>query len=76
MPDDLYNAARASGLNISQLSQQAVQAELARRSKVAALDAYLEQLEDELGPVPDEERAAACRWADEVVGPAARQHPA
>jgi len=76
MPDDLYSAARASCLNISQLSQQAVRAELARRSKVTKLDAYLEQLEDELGPVPDEERAAARRWADEVVGPTARQHPA
>lgn len=76
MPDDLYSAARASGLNISQLSQQAVRAELIRRSKVAELDAYLEQLEDELGPVPDEERVAARRWADEVVGPTARQHPA
>lgn len=76
MPDDLYREARASGLNISQLTQQAVRAELVRRSKVAELDAYLGQLEDELGPVPDEEQAAARRWADEVVGPAARQHPA
>jgi len=76
MPDNLYSAARASGLNISQLSQQAVRAELARRSKVDALDAYLAQLVDELGPVPEEDRAAARRWADEVLGPTARQHPA
>lgn len=76
MPDDLYSAARASGLNISQLSQQAVRAELTRRSKVAELDVYLARLEDELGPVPDGERAAARRWADDLLGPTARRHPA
>ena len=70
MPDDLYAQARQQGLNISRLAQQAVTAELTRRSKIAQLDAYLAQLETEFGPISDAERAEASAWADRVLAPA------
>ena len=70
MPDNLYAQARQQGLNISRLAQQAVTAELTRRSKIAQLDAYLAQLETEFGPISDAERAEASAWADRVLAPA------
>lgn len=68
LPDALHRQARAAGLNISRLTQAAVADELDRRAKVAELDAYLRELEGELGPVPAAERAAADAWAHHVVG--------
>jgi post-segregation antitoxin (ccd killing protein) len=69
MPDDLYVEAKRAGLNISQLSQLAVAAELTRLAKIAQLDAYLAELEAELGPTSDRERAEAEAWADRVLKP-------
>ena len=66
--DDLARAARAAGLNVSKVAASALAEELDRRSKVAALDAYLAELDAELGPVPAEEQAAARRWADDALG--------
>jgi hypothetical protein len=37
------------------------------RSKIDALDAYLAELERDLGPVSADERAAAAAWVDDVV---------
>ncbi len=54
--------------NISRLTRGAVAAELDRRAKLAELEAYLQELESELGPVPAAERAATEAWADEVLG--------
>ncbi|MEA2685072.1 MAG: hypothetical protein QOE93_267 [Actinomycetota bacterium] len=76
MPGDLYVRAREAGLNISRLTQRAIAAELDRLSKVAALDAYLAELEAELGPIGDAERAEAAAWADRVLGPEPRRHSA
>jgi post-segregation antitoxin (ccd killing protein) len=70
MPDELYSEARDAGLNISRVAQDAVRAELARLGKVAELDAYLAELEAELGPPSDNERAEARVWADQLFGPA------
>ncbi len=39
MPDELYRQARQAGLNVSQLAQFAVAAELRRQAKIAELDA-------------------------------------
>jgi post-segregation antitoxin (ccd killing protein) len=69
MPDDLYVEAKRAGLNISQLAQFAVAAELTRLAKIAQLDAYLAELEAELGPTSDRERAEAKEWADRVLKP-------
>jgi hypothetical protein len=69
VPDDLYRRAKDAGLNISQVAQRAVGAELVRLAKIAELDAYLTELEAELGPIPEAERAEAKAWADQVLGP-------
>ena len=70
MPSELYAAAKSAGLNISQLAQQAVADELGRLAKVAELDAYLAELNTELGPISASEQAEARAWADKVLGPA------
>ncbi len=69
MPDELYRQAKSAGLNISQLAQGAVTAELTRLAKIAELDAYLAQLDAELGPTTESERSEASAWADGVLGP-------
>ena len=38
-------------------------------AKVAELDAYLVELEGQLGPIPVADLAEAERWADRVLGP-------
>ncbi len=68
IPDDLYRHAKQAGLNVSRLTQGAVANELTRLAKIAALDAYLAELEAELGPISDAERADAKAWADGLLG--------
>ena len=68
VPDDLYQQARNVGLNISQLAQRAVAAELSRLAKIAELDTYLAELDAELGPTTEAERAEAMAWADQALG--------
>jgi predicted transcriptional regulator len=67
IPDELLLRARAEKLNVSALAATALEDELDRRAKVAALDAYLTELDRELGPVPAEEAAAAREWVDGLV---------
>lgn len=69
VPDELHRQAKSAGVNVSQLAQQAIAAELARRAKVAELDAYLTERVAELGPTTDAERAEAKAWADDLLGP-------
>ncbi len=76
MPDDLYHQARSAGLNISQLAQRAVGAELERLAKIAGLDAHLAELEAELGPASDAEQIEARDWADRVLGQESQRHSA
>jgi hypothetical protein len=68
VPDELVERARAAGLNVSRLAAAALTEELDRREKLAALDAYLRELDAELGPVPAEERVAAETWAARLEG--------
>ncbi len=72
LPDDLLNQARAAGLNVSRLAAAALAEELDRRAKINELDAYLADLDNELGPVPQHELRAAREWADAVL-PAGRE---
>lgn len=76
MPDDLHVRAKRAGLNISQVAQQAVAGELARLAKVAELDAYLAELDAELGPITDTDRAEAKAWVDKVLGTSKRRRSA
>lgn len=67
VPDELMSQARAAGLNVSRLAASAVADELDRLTKIAELDSYLAGLEVELGPVGDQEMAAAREWADQLT---------
>lgn len=71
LPDDLLNQAKAAGLNVSRLAAAALAEELDRRAKINELDAYLADLDNELGPVPQHELKAAREWADGIL-PAGR----
>lgn len=62
MPDHVVARGRAVGVNFSALATAAVEAEVERQAKIAALDAYLAELEAELGPIPPEEIAEAQAW--------------
>lgn len=66
VPDELISQARAAGLNVSRLAASAVAEELDRLARIAELNRYLAELDDELGPVGDEELAAAREWADQL----------
>lgn len=68
IPDDLHRRAKTARLNISLLTRQAVAEELDRLDKIARLEAYLADLDAELGPVTDAERADAQAWAERVYG--------
>ncbi|MDE3206296.1 MAG: type II toxin-antitoxin system CcdA family antitoxin [Acidobacteriota bacterium] len=76
MPDELHAEARRAGMNISRVAQQAVAAELTRLAKVAELDAYLAELDAELGPISEGDRAEAKAWADKVLGADRRRRSA
>jgi predicted transcriptional regulator len=67
VPDELLEHARAAGLNVSRLAATALAEELDRRAKIAALNAYLAEMDAEFGPVPQEEREQAAAWADQLA---------
>jgi Arc/MetJ family transcription regulator len=76
VPDELLAQARAAGLNVSRLAASAVAEELDRRAKIAELDAYLAELDADLGPLGTEELAAARDWADQLTaGPKVGTRP-
>ena len=66
VPTDVALQARKAGLNVSQLATTALLGELDRRAKGEALDAYLAQLESELGPIGPAKANAAKSSADSV----------
>jgi post-segregation antitoxin (ccd killing protein) len=67
VPDELVAEAKARGWNISQMTMQALRDELERQRKIEELDRYLAQLDDELGPVPQEELDEAEAWLDRIL---------
>ena len=73
VPDEVAAQARAAGLNVSRVATMALLEELDRRGKMLALDAYLSQLDAELGPISVDEQAEAAAWADRVLAPASGQ---
>jgi hypothetical protein len=75
VPDELLEHARVAGLNVSRIAAVALAEELDRLAKVAALDAYLAEMDAELGPVPDVDRQEAAAWADglEASRPASKR---
>lgn len=67
MPDELLGRARAAELNVSRLAAAAVAEELDRRARIAALDAYLSELDAETGPPSEDDVVAAREWVDQIV---------
>jgi post-segregation antitoxin (ccd killing protein) len=74
VPDDIARRARAAGLNVSRVASMALADELDRLAKIEALDAYLAELDAELGPPSKKDLAEAAAWADRVLAkPAAKR---
>lgn len=67
VPDDIAVRARAAGLNVSRVASAALADELDRLAKIEALDAYLAELDAELGPPTAKELADAAKWADRIL---------
>ena len=59
LPDDLYDEVKSRKLPASELLQEAVRAELERQRALEETDAYLAELDAELGPPAAEEQARA-----------------
>jgi post-segregation antitoxin (ccd killing protein) len=62
LPDDLDDEARRAKLNVSALARRAVTDELERRRRMAALDAWLDELDATHGAPSSSARADAEAW--------------
>lgn len=67
LPDELYRRAKEEGINISQLTQQALAEEVDRRDKIAGVDRYLAELEAEEGPLDPQKLAEAMAFVDSMI---------
>jgi post-segregation antitoxin (ccd killing protein) len=67
LPDDLDEQARNARLNVSALAQRAVADELDRRQRMAALDAWLDDLDAAHGPPSAKAVANARAWLESVA---------
>jgi post-segregation antitoxin (ccd killing protein) len=67
LPDDLDKQARSARLNVSALAQRAVADELDRRRRMAALDAWLDDLDAAHGAPSAKAHAKAKAWLDSVT---------
>lgn len=66
IPDDVIERAREAGLNVSRLATSALEEALEKQLKIELAKQYLAELEAELGPITDEERARADAILDGV----------
>jgi len=64
LPDDLDEQARRARLNVSALAQRAVADELDRRQRMAALGAWLDELDAAHGPPSAKATAKAQKWLE------------
>lgn len=67
LPDDIDTNAREAGLNVSALARRAVAAELDRRSRMAALERWLDELDEADGAPTAGELRDAEAWLDGQV---------
>ena len=67
LPDDLDDQARSARLNVSALAQRAVADELGRRARMAALDAWLDELDTAHGVPSAKANAKAQVWLDSAT---------
>ena len=67
LPDDLDEAARQAGINVSAVTRKALEAELDQRARMARLDAWLDDLDEEFGPLSPEAAREAQAWAQRTI---------
>src|SRR2546421_12299880 len=67
LPDDLDEQARSARLNVSALARRAVADELDRRERMAALDAWLDELDAAHGAPSAKAKARAKAWLDSAA---------
>jgi len=67
LPDDLDEQARSAQLNVSALAQRAVADELDRRQRMAAVDAWLDELDAAHGEPSARAKAKAQAWLDSAT---------
>src|SRR2546421_12424641 len=67
LPDDLDEQARVARLNVSALARRAVADELDRRERMAALDAWLDELDAAHGAPSAKAKARAKAWLDSAT---------
>ncbi len=75
LPDDLDQQARRARLNVSALAQRAVADELDRRQRMAALDAWLDELDAANGAPSPKARAKAQAWLESAPAVQPRRTP-
>jgi post-segregation antitoxin (ccd killing protein) len=68
LPEPLYRAVKERGLHVSELLQEAVQAELRRQELEERADSYLAELIEEVGEPSTRERARADAIARRIRG--------
>lgn len=76
LPDDLDEQARSARLNVSALAQRAVADELDRRRRMAALDAWLDELDAAHGAPSAKAKARAEAWLDAAAAVSHRRKAA
>ncbi len=69
VPDELVDEARARGWNISRMTMEALRTELDKHRKIDELGRYLDELDEQLGPLTPEELAEGKVWVDRILGP-------
>jgi len=67
LPDDLDEQARSAHVNVSALAQRAVADELDRRQRMAALDAWLDELDAAHGVPSEKAKTMAQAWLDSAA---------
>lgn len=67
LPDELDERVRNEGLNVSALARRALVAELDRRSRMAQLDAWLDEMDATHGPPSVVAMSEAQAWARSAV---------
>ena len=74
LPDELYRRVQQEGLPVSEILQEALREELARREKLVAIDEYIKDLVAEVRGPTAEEYARAKRLTTQICGEADRLH--